>query len=73
MTATRIDIPSADESTQEYWDAARRGVLLIKRCAACGKPHFYPPPVLPVLLEHRRALGRGQWPGRALHVLHRAP
>jgi hypothetical protein len=29
MTATRIDIPSADESTQEYWDAARRGVLLI--------------------------------------------
>ena len=21
---------------------ARRGVLLIKRCAACGKPHFYP-------------------------------
>ena len=47
MTATRIDIPSADESTQEYWDAARRGVLLIKRCAACTKPHFYPRPFCP--------------------------
>jgi uncharacterized OB-fold protein len=47
LTATRIDIPSADESTQEYWDAARRGVLLIKRCAACTKPHFYPRPFCP--------------------------
>jgi uncharacterized OB-fold protein len=47
MTVTRIDIPSADESTQDYWDAARRGVLLIQRCAACTRPHFYPRPFCP--------------------------
>jgi uncharacterized OB-fold protein len=47
VSATRIDSPSADESTQEFWDAARRGVFLIKRCATCGEPHFYPRPFCP--------------------------
>jgi len=38
----RFDLPTPDDHTQEYWDAARRGTLLIKRCAACGRAHSYP-------------------------------
>ena len=42
MAAPRFDLPSPDADTQPWWDAAAEGRLLIKRCAACGKPHFYP-------------------------------
>ena len=45
--APRFDLPNPDHETQEYWDAARGGRLLIKRCAACGKAHFYPRPFCP--------------------------
>jgi len=45
--APRFDLPNPDHETQEYWDAARDGRLLIKRCAACGKAHFYPRPFCP--------------------------
>jgi len=43
----RFDLPNPDHETQQYWDAARDGRLLIKRCAACGKAHFYPRPFCP--------------------------
>ena len=43
----RYDLPTPDLETQPYWDAAREGKLLIKRCAACGRAHFYPRPFCP--------------------------
>jgi len=43
----RFDLPRPDLETQPYWDAARDHKLLIKRCAACGKAHFYPRPFCP--------------------------
>lgn len=46
-TAPRFDLPSPDDETQPYWDAAREGKLLIKRCRACGMAHFYPRPFCP--------------------------
>jgi uncharacterized protein len=42
-----IKAPQIDASTQEFWDAARRGVLRIKHCAACGANHYYPRPFCP--------------------------
>lgn len=27
---------------REYWEAAERGELLVKRCTNCAKPHYYP-------------------------------
>ena len=27
---------------REYWQAAEKGTLLIKKCTACAKPHYYP-------------------------------
>lgn len=42
MTAPRFDLPTVDEGTRPWWDAAREGRLLVKRCAACSRAHFYP-------------------------------
>ncbi|MET7694605.1 OB-fold domain-containing protein [Streptomyces sp. NPDC005483] len=38
----RYDLPEADAFTQTYWDAAARGVLLLRLCAACAQVHYYP-------------------------------
>ena len=43
----RFDLPAPDHETQPFWDAAREGQLLIKRCADCGAAHFYPRPFCP--------------------------
>ena len=47
MAPARFDIPVADDSTHEFWNAARRRVFLIKRCQTCTKPHHYPRPFCP--------------------------
>ncbi|MFB7360940.1 Zn-ribbon domain-containing OB-fold protein [Streptomyces hydrogenans] len=38
MTAT----PDIDAFTRPYWDAAAEGLLLLRRCRACERPHHYP-------------------------------
>ena len=40
-------LPSPDAETQPYWDAAKEGRLLIKRCRTCTRPHAYPRPFCP--------------------------
>ncbi|MDT7549241.1 MAG: uncharacterized protein QOE84_1635 [Actinomycetota bacterium] len=44
----RFDLPTVEPETQPFWDAAREGRLLIRRCAACGTAHSYPRPFCPV-------------------------
>jgi uncharacterized OB-fold protein len=36
------NLPTPDPETQPYWDAAKEGKLLIRRCNACKRPYFYP-------------------------------
>jgi len=43
----RFDLPTPEHDTQPYWDAARDGKLLIRRCRACGEASFYPRPFCP--------------------------
>jgi uncharacterized protein len=43
----RFDLPAPDDETEPFWAAARDRRLLIKRCADCGAPHFYPRPFCP--------------------------
>lgn len=43
----RFDLPTPDEETQPFWDAAREEKLLIRRCGSCGEAHFYPRPFCP--------------------------
>ena len=37
-----FNLPTVDPDTRPYWDAAREGRLLIRRCNACGEAYFYP-------------------------------
>ncbi|MFE9402037.1 Zn-ribbon domain-containing OB-fold protein [Streptomyces sp. NPDC006530] len=34
--------PDVDAFTRPYWKAAAEGRLLLRHCAACGRPHHYP-------------------------------
>jgi uncharacterized OB-fold protein len=43
----RFDLPTPDNESQPFWDATREHRLVIKRCAACGRAHFYPRPFCP--------------------------
>jgi uncharacterized OB-fold protein len=42
MAERKISAPAVNLETQHFWDAAADGKLLIKKCTACGEPHFYP-------------------------------
>ena len=42
-----MHLPTPDAETEPYWEAARQHRLLIKRCSACSKPHWYPRPFCP--------------------------
>ena len=35
-------VPSPNPGTAPYWKAAREHRLMLPRCLACGKYHFYP-------------------------------
>jgi len=37
-----IPSPSVNPENRPFFDAAREGRLLIKRCLDCGEPHYYP-------------------------------
>jgi len=59
----RFDLPSPDVTTEEFWAATRDGRLLIKRCADCGRAHYYPRTFCPFCWSERvdweDASGRG--------------
>lgn len=38
----RFDLPTIDDDTRPWWDAAREGRLLLRRCRSCGAVHYYP-------------------------------
>lgn len=66
-------VPNAD--SRPYWEAAARGQLVLKRCRACGKPHFPPRHLCPHCWSDD-----GEWitsSGRGVvysfTVMHRAP
>ena len=47
MSAPRFDLPTIEDDTRPFWDAAREGTLLLRRCRACGAVHYYPRPFCP--------------------------
>jgi uncharacterized protein len=59
----KITAPPVNAETQPFWDAAAQGKLLIKKCTACGEPHFYPRTHCPFCFsehtEWAEASGRG--------------
>lgn len=56
--------PTITLEARPYWEATRRGELLIKACRSCGKVHFYPrahcPHCLSADTQWQQASGRGR-------------
>ena len=46
-TTRRIPAPGRNLESKPFWDAAQEGKFLIKRCNACGEPHWYPRTICP--------------------------
>jgi len=47
VAGPRFDLPNPDNETQPFWDGAREGRLVIRRCNTCGEAFFYPRPFCP--------------------------
>ena len=47
VEARKYPTPVTNPETTQFWDAARQGKLLFKRCTACGEPHFFPRSICP--------------------------
>ena len=47
VASVRFDLPTPDNTTRPFWDAAREGRFLVKRCRACERAHYYPRPFCP--------------------------
>jgi len=46
-TTRRIPAPAQTIESHPFWKAAQEGRFLIKRCTACGEPHWYPRNICP--------------------------
>jgi uncharacterized protein len=46
MTIGR-EVPTVEDESRPYWEAAKQGKLLVKKCNACGVVHHYPRPFCP--------------------------
>jgi hypothetical protein len=42
MSERTLPAPRPNPETQAFWDGASNGVLKIKSCGACSRPHYYP-------------------------------
>jgi uncharacterized protein len=38
----RTDLPTIEDDTRPFWDAAREGRFLVRRCNVCHDIHHYP-------------------------------
>ena len=39
--------PVTNPETAQFWDSAKQGKFLIKRCKTCGEPHYFPRSICP--------------------------
>jgi len=50
MTQRTISAPIMTPETEHFWQAAREGRFLLRRCTACGETHWYPRAICPFCL-----------------------
>ena len=48
-----LPAPIPTQDSQQFWDAAKEGRFLIKRCEACGKAHWYPRALCPFCMSDK--------------------
>ena len=45
--AKKYPTPAGNPESQPFWDAAKDGKFMIKRCTTCGEAHFFPRAICP--------------------------
>ena len=64
MTTEDAIAKIANPETRAWWEAAAQGRLLVPKCAACGRAHWYPRAVCPhcasSAIELHEAQGTGE-------------
>lgn len=75
-TMTRkIPAPAVTIESQPFWEAAKEGRFLIKRCNGCGKAHWYPRALCPFCFSAETVWEES--PGEGViytySVMHRSP
>lgn len=64
MSGSELPQPAVSAESQPFWEAARRGELVLQRCRECGRLQHYPRGVCAHCwsdrLEWTRASGRGR-------------
>jgi len=59
----KLPAPTPGLESQPFFDAAKEGRFLIKKCTACGKAHWYPRAVCPFCASEEtewvESLGKG--------------
>ncbi len=59
-----IASPTPNPETEVFWEAASKGELMLKKCADCGKYHYYPRAICPHCFSDKtewvKASGNGE-------------
>jgi uncharacterized OB-fold protein len=73
--ARKIPTPHANPETQPFWDAARNGKFLIKKCRTCDKAHWYPRAFCPFCMSDDTEWVEASGTGKiySFSVMRRAP
>ncbi|MBV1696600.1 MAG: Zn-ribbon domain-containing OB-fold protein [Hyphomicrobiales bacterium] len=74
MADRKIQAPEINPDSAAFWQAAREGRFLLRRCNACGEAHWYPRARCPYCLgeaEWTEVSGRGTI--YTFSVMRRAP
>ena len=53
--ARKYPKPETNPETAPFWDAAKAGKFMIKRCTACGEPHYFPRAICPFCFSDKTA------------------
>jgi uncharacterized OB-fold protein len=71
----KIQSPQPTPETKAFWNAAADGKLMIGKCNACGKLHYYPRAICPFCFSDRAALQQASGDGTiyTYSVMRRAP
>jgi uncharacterized OB-fold protein len=71
----KIPAPGQSPENEAFWKAAVAGKFMLRRCTACGKPHWYPRAICPFCMSDKtewvEASGRGRI--YTFSVMRRAP
>jgi uncharacterized protein len=71
----KIQAPVPNLETQAFWDACAQGKLMIGKCNACGKVHYYPRALCPFCFSNNTELKQASGNGvvYTYSVMRRAP